>query len=251
MIVVLLSILFIFGVCVGSFLNVVIYRLNNGFSPLKGRSFCPKCKHQLAWFDNIPLLSFVVLRGKCRYCQSPISRQYPLVELATGIITLLIFNLQFTIYNQFSIFNLLIAYCFLVIFVSDLRYGIIPDEVVVFGVVVALVKLLFERQALLPFILAGLGGLGFFGLLVWITKGKGMGWGDVKLAFLIGLLLGWQKGIAALYLSFLTGAIVGVILILVGKKRFGQTVPFGPFLVICTYIAMYFGEKIIKIWPGL
>ena len=112
--------LFLLGICVGSFINCVVWRVNHNLSPLEGRSICPKCKHQLAWRDNIPLLSFLLLGGRCRYCSSPISWQYPIVELTAGALALLIFNFQFSIFNL--IFNLIITYSLLAIFVSDLVY---------------------------------------------------------------------------------------------------------------------------------
>ena len=226
---VIFKMLFLLGLCLGSFINCLVYRLNHGLSPLVGRSFCPQCKHQLAWRDNIPLISFILLRGKCRYCHSPISVQYPLVELATGILTVSIFNFQF------SIINLLIVYALIAIFVSDLRYGTIPDEIVLPAIGLSLFKANF---------LAGLGAAGFFLALVLITRGQGMGLGDVKLAALMGLFLGYPKIILALYLAFLTGAFFGVILILLKKKRFGEHIPFGPFLTTSTIIAIFWGEII-------
>jgi leader peptidase (prepilin peptidase)/N-methyltransferase len=232
--------LFLFGLGVGSFLNVVIWRLNYGYSPIKGRSFCPKCRHKLAWFDTIPLLSFVFLRGRCRYCQQKISWQYPLVELATALLTLQILNFEFLIFNQFLVLNLLITYALIIIFVSDLRYYIIPDEVMYPMLVIS--PFFFPKN-----ISIGLAAAGLFLFLVLITRQKGMGWGDVKLAGLMGLVLGWPNTLIALYLAFLTGALIGGILILLGQKRFGQIIPFGPFLAGATYLTLLYGEQ-IKTW---
>lgn len=235
-----LPLLFLIGLAVGSFLNCLIYRLNKGFSPIGGRSFCPKCNHTLSWRDNIPLLSFILLSGRCRHCHSPISWQYPLVELGTGILTISIFNFQF------SIFNLLITYALIVIFVSDLRYGTIPDKIVYPTIALAILySLFFIQYSIFNYFLSGLGAAGFFLALVAITRGKGMGIGDVKLAALMGLVLGWPKILVALYLAFLTGAIVGVILILLGKKRFGEHIPFGPFLTAATWIGLLWGSQIL------
>ena len=231
--------LFLFGLGVGSFLNVVIWRLNYGYSPIKGRSFCPKCRHKLAWFDTIPLLSFVFLRGRCRYCQQKISWQYPLVELATAFLTVVTFfrffpDLRVTCYVS------LVAFSLIVIFVSDLHYYIIPDEVVYPLLVISL--LFFPKNVLI-----GLAAAGLFLLLVLLTRQKGMGQGDVKLAGLMGLILGWPKIMIALYLAFLTGAFIGVILIVLGKKRFGQIIPFGPFLTGAAYLTLLYGDQ-IKTW---
>ncbi|MFH1840961.1 MAG: prepilin peptidase [Candidatus Shapirobacteria bacterium] len=226
--------LFLFGLGVGSFLNVVIWRLNHHLSPVAGRSFCPKCRHKLSWYDNIPLLSFVLLRGRCRCCRKKISLQYPIVELATAILTLQIF------FNYYNFYNLLLTYALIIIFVSDLRYYIIPDEVIYPLLVISLI--FFPQNFLI-----GLASAGLFLFLVVITRQKGMGWGDVKLAGLMGLVLGWPNILTALYLAFLTGALAGVILILIKRKRFGQIIPFGPFLAGATYLALLYGEE-IKNW---
>ena len=231
--------LFLFGLGVGSFLNVVIWRLNYGYSPIKGRSFCPKCRHKLAWFDTIPLLSFVFLRGRCRYCQQKISWQYPLVELATAFLTVVTFS-RFFSDLRVTCYVLLVTFSLIVIFVSDLRYYIIPDEVVY--PLLAISLLFFPKN-----ILIGLAAAGLFLLLVLLTRQKGMGQGDVKLAGLMGLILGWPKIMIALYLAFLTGAFIGVILIVLGKKRFGQIIPFGPFLTGAAYLTLLYGDQ-IKTW---
>jgi len=239
--------LFVFGICIGSFLNCVVWRLNHDCSPLRGRSFCPKCKHKLGWKDNIPLLSFVLLRGKCRYCRSPISWQYPIVELATGILTVVSFQLS-VVRGEDSlstVYWLLITYALITLFVSDLRYQTIPDEIVFPAIILAILySILYSPFSILNSLLAGAGAAGFFLFLVMVTRGRGMGMGDVKLVALMGLVLGWPKIIVALFLAFLTGAFIGVILILLGKKRFGQHIPFGPFLTSATLISLFWGGLI-------
>ena len=254
-------VVFLFGLCVGSFLNVVVYRLNHNLSPLKGRSFCPKCKKKIPWRDNIPLLSFALLRGKCRFCHSPISWQYPLVELSTGILTVLVvFHLTgvgvaaspllrwLDGLLEGIIFHLLITYTLIVLFVSDLRYQTIPDEAVYPAM--ALVFAFHLRGGLTQWfrlgsvLMTAFGASLFFLVLVLATRGKGMGMGDVKLAGLMGLVLGYPKIIIALILAFLTGALVGVILVLVGKKRFEGQIPFGPFLTSATWLSLFWGQTI-------
>ena len=224
--------LFALGLAIGSFLNVVVYRLNHNLSPFQGRSFCPKCRKKILWQDNIPLLSFILLKGKCRFCHSPISWQYPLVELATAFLTVFVAN------YYFSVFNLFFTYVLIALFTSDLNYYTLPDKIIYPTIILTLI---FKGVSGL---LAGLTGAGFFLFLVWLTRGKGMGLGDVKMACLMGLILGWRQLLVALYLAFLTGALAGVILILLGKKRFGEHVPFGPFLAGATWISLFFGEKI-------
>ena len=256
---------FIFGLCIGSFLNVLIYRLPRSISAIKGRSFCPKCKKKILWHDNIPVLSFVLLRGKCRFCHSPISWQYPIVEVLTGVLFLLavifiskqISNFQFPIAQQqaplISNYLLIVAYylflisSLIVIFFTDLRYKIIPDEVVYPAVVIAFLFQAYSLQSTVySFLFSAFGASLFFFILHLFTRGKGMGLGDVKLAFLMGLVLGFPKIIVAFYLAFLTGALIGVILILARKKKFGEQIPFGPFLSGATIIALFWGEGIMK-----
>jgi len=237
---------FLFGLAVGSFLNVVVYRLNHNRNPLKGRSFCPKCKHRLIWADNIPVLSFFLLSRKCRYCHSPISWQYPLVEVATAFLSVLVYCWSIANFQilPFTIYYLLITYCLIAIFTSDLLYQTIPDEISYPGIIISFFFLMFSHQY--QSILVGIFAAAFFLSLNLLTHGKGMAIGDVKLAFLLGLFLGWPKIIVCLYLAFLTGAFVGVILILTKRHQFGRPIAFGPFLVGSTLTAVFFGEKIIS-----
>ena len=257
--------IFILGLIVGSFLNVVICRLYTGEKILFGRSHCPYCKKDLKWFDLIPLVSFISTKGRCRYCGKPISWQYPLVEFATGIIFLLIFNFQFSIFNfqnLFTVFYLLIISCFLIIiFVFDLKHYIIPDKIIYPAIGVALFYNLFEIWDLgfgwslgfghWDFILAAFLASSFFLAIVLISRGRGMGMVDVKLAFLIGLILGWPNILVALFLAFLFGAIVGLLLIIISKKTLKSEIPFGPFLVTGTLIGLFFGDRIIDWYLSL
>ena len=225
--------IFILGLAVGSFLNCVIYRLETGGSFLRGRSFCPHCKHLLGWQDLIPVLSFLILKGCCRYCHKKISLRYPLVEIATGLLFLLIFNFQF------SIFNYLIAPFLVVIFVYDLKHFIIPDKIIYPAIAIAAIC----NFSAWP---SALGAAAFFGAIVLISRGKWMGVGDIKLGFLMGLILGFPNILVALFLAFLIGAIIGVGVIISGKKTLKSEVPFGPFLVTGTIISLFWGQKIIN-----
>ncbi len=262
--------LFILGLSIGSFLNVLIDRIPKDESPFKGRSYCDKCKKTLKWHDLIPLISHLYLKGKCRYCRAHISFYYPLVELVTGILFVIafvyVYGLQSTVYSlSFSIFNsqfsiflyyLFILSCFIVIFFTDIKYGIIPDKIVYPAIAIVTIYNLqffhirqgFGGQATNNYLLSAFGAFGFFLTLYLITRGKGMGFGDVKLSFLLGLVLGFPKVVVALYLAFLTGAIVGSILIIWRKKKLkGGTIPFGPFLIIGAVLSLFFGEKIIHL----
>jgi len=274
------ALLFLLGLCIGSFLNVVIDRLPKGGDVIRGRSRCPGCGHELAGRDLVPLLSFVLLKGRCRYCQQKISWQYPLVELATGF---LFVSSMFVETGHAPSLPVLISTVFLVpIFVIDLRRGIIPDKIVFPAIgLVAGSRLLVAGWRIFSLyrnLKGDIGGLGpyllqtdFFRQHVWLElrpllwtllgsvflffcffvlhhlfSGRALGGGDVKLALLVGLITGWPNMIVAVVSSFLTGALVSVILMSVGKKRFGETVPFGPFLVIGTYVALFWGDKILR-----
>ena len=252
----------LFGLAVGSFLNCVIYRLERGESFLEGRSYCPHCRHILNWPDLIPVFSFLILKGKCRYCSQKIFWQYPLVELATAIIFLTLYYNFFTMVNLLQFIFLLAISCFLIIiFVYDLKHYIIPDKVVYPAIGFAFLYQLFRSlefvnwnlfgiwnlefgilRPILPSILAS----AFFLAIVLISRGKWMGMGDVKLAFLMGLFLGWPNILVALFLAFLIGAIIGIGLIVAGKKTLKSEVPFGPFLVTGTFLALFWGEKLIN-----
>ena len=256
-------IIFIFGLIIGSFLNVVIFRLENGGKIVNDRSKCLRCEHTLEWYDLIPVLSFIFLKGKCRYCNSKISWQYPIVELATGILFLLIFNFQFSIFSEFSIFNFqflsllfwfYITSIFIVIFAYDLKHYIIPDKIIYPAIIIAtgfnlfnnIQHSIFNVQSIFNFLFPAFLASGFFYAIIIITKGKGMGGGDVKLAFLMGLLLGWPIILLSLFSSFILGSLVGIFLILIGKKKMGSMIPFGPFLIIGTFTGLFFGKEIIK-----
>lgn len=238
---------------------MVIFRTTHGMSPMKGRSVCPKCKKQISWKYNIPLLSFLVLGGKCHNCKKKISWQYPIVEFVTGIL----FVWWFIVGSEFfrlagqpwglvqPVFWLVVGMTLLTIFVADLLYGIIPDGVNLFLFSVVLIYRLslvmtgkmnsldFLRAVICGFVLTA-----FFWFLWWITKGRGFGFGDVKMAPAIGLLLGWPKTLVSVFLAFILGSLVGSVLLLMKRKRFGQTLPFGPFLVIGITIALIWGQKI-------
>lgn len=251
---VFLAFLFLLGLTVGSFLNVLIDRLPKEEKFFWGRSHCDSCRHKLSWYDLIPVVSWLFLNRRCRYCRHFISFQYPLVELTTGVFFVLI-PAWVTSWcrNVPNCYIDILLYCYIacsliVVFFTDLKYQIIPDKVVFPAILIALLYFLFSipHLAFVHF-LASFGAGGFFLILLILTKGKGMGLGDVKLAFLIGLFLGWPKIAVSLYLAFLTGAALGVILILRGKKKFGEPIPFGPFLIGGTWVALFWGEKIIEL----
>ena len=235
---------FLFGLAAGSFLNCLIYRLEKNESFLKGRSYCPHCHHTLTWKDLIPILSFLILRGKCRYCHQKISWQYPIVEIATGILFVSIFNFR----SLLTTIYLLLTTCFLiVIFVYDLRHYIIPDKVIYPAIGMVFLYRLFEIEnfLLLNVILSALLAFIFFLAIFLLSRGRWLGFGDVKLAAFMGLFLGFPNILVALFFAYLIGAIIGIGLVFARKKTLKSEVPFGPFLVIGTFIALFWGEKII------
>ncbi len=234
---------FIFGVCIGSFLNCFIYRLEEG-KTLKGRSFCPSCKHELSWLDLFPIFSFLFLRGKCRYCNKKISIQYPLVEIATGVLFVLVSSFFSPISTVFLFY---ITAVLVIIFVYDLKHFIIPDKVLLPAIIITFIyQLVFNFKLVPNLIIASLIASGFFLLIFLISRGKWMGFGDVKLAVIMGLVLGLPNVLTALFLAFFFGAIIGVILMVFERKSLKSEIPFGPFLIMGTFIAMLFGSQIIQ-----
>lgn len=243
----ILLLVFLIGISVGSFLNVVVDRLPRQESVLKGRSYCEGCRKVLKWYDLIPLLSFIQLKGKCRYCSVSLSLYYPLVELVTGIM----FIFVYWWFGQYQIFNLFIFSSFIVVFFTDLKYRIIPDKILYPAILISFFILITSNEpgVFINYLLSAIGAFIFFLLIFLITKGKGMGFGDVKLVFLMGLFLGFPKIIVALYLSFLIGAAVSMALVILKRKKFkGGTIPFGPFLVIGTFVSFFFSDFLIKIF---
>lgn len=241
----------LFGLCVGSFLNVVIYRTKIKKSLLHPPSFCPFCKHRLAWYDLIPVASFIILGGKCRYCRKKVSWQYPLVELACGILFAL-FYIKVGSINPLLFFNLFFVSIFVVIFVYDLKYYLILDKIILLGATLAILATIFLGKPSFPAALLGslLSG-GFFAIIVLVSKGKWMGGGDVKLGFLLGFILGWSQVLVALFIAFVLGSMVGLLLIALQKKTLKSAVPFGTFLTVAAIATMLEGERILKWYLNL
>lgn len=252
---------FLFGLAAGSFLNAFIYRTEKGGSVLRGRSCCLDCKHVLSWHDLIPVLSYVFLWGKCRYCNGSISLQYPFVELAGGL--LFVGTLWFALPNltaTFPVFILLgylwiIASLLVVVFVYDLKHFIIPDKVVYPAIAFAVAyQALSGPEAFWNAAAAGVGAAVFFLAIYLLSKGRAMGFGDVKLALFMGLFLGFPVILVALALAFGAGALVGLIFIAAGKKTMRSQVPFGPFLVLGTFVALFWGNALVDFylsWLGV
>jgi leader peptidase (prepilin peptidase) / N-methyltransferase len=239
---------FIFGAVVGSFLNVCIYRLPKEESVVFPPSHCPQCDYRIRWYDNIPLLSYIALRGKCRSCKTRISSQYPAVELINGLLTLFLF----TKFGPSVSFLVLFLFCSALVVITfiDLEHQIIPDVISLPGIVVG-----FASSFILPWlswqssligILAGGGSL----LLVaygyhFLTKKEGMGGGDIKLLAMMGAFLGWRAVPFIIFSASLVGSVIGISLMLVQKRDAKLAIPFGPFLAFGAILYIFFGREII------
>lgn len=232
-------IIFITGLCIGSFINVLGDRLPKGKNVLNDRSVCDHCHSKLLAIDLIPVLSYFMLGGKCRFCHRKISIQYPIVELVTAFAFLGIYTAGF----PHTVFLMTVFSLFLAIVIADWKYLIIPNSLVFILISISLLfNIIYSPQLLLNKLLTSLGAFVFLWIIYTLTRGKGMGFGDVKFSLVMGLFLGYPQIVIAFYIAFLTGAGVGIILLLLHKAKFGQYIPFGPFLVLAT-IATFIWEK--------
>ncbi|EKD56042.1 MAG: hypothetical protein ACD_58C00312G0003 [uncultured bacterium] len=266
----LITFLFVLGAVWGSFLTVVIVRSAKGKSFVKGRSQCDKCKHQLAWSDNIPLLSFLFLKGRCYYCHQKISIINPIMEFLTGVFFVWWFFVGFGFFRLVGspwfviqpLFWLIVGLVFMVIFVIDLLYMIIPFGLNLFLFSLSLVYRIWlvssGNMQSGDFLLALLSGFLFALFLIVLNKITkmikgidGFGLGDIYLAPSLGLLLGWPKIIPGIFGSFVIGSLVGITLMVFGKKKLGDYLPFGPFLLAGTALSLLYGEMIWKAYFGL
>ena len=248
----------ILGSCIGSFLNVVLYRFPFNKSIVIPRSYCPNCKTNISWFDNIPILSWVFLKAKCRNCKKKISIQYPLVELLTGILFLIPLYFNSSIYsnlnhltNIFSSWVIISLFILLTIF--DLKYYWLPNSLNILGIIfsiflasyysilnnnlVIFFNLLSGLIAFLLFFIISLLGKNFF-------KKEVLGVGDIKLISFIGFLLGIKGSLVAIYLSFVSSGIFSLIIIFLKGYKKNQYFPFGPFIVCSSLIVWFAGPDI-------
>jgi leader peptidase (prepilin peptidase)/N-methyltransferase len=235
--------IFLFGATIGSFLNVVILR-SIADKSLRGRSACPHCQKTLRWWELVPLFSFTLLAGRCARCRAEISVQYPLVELATGIFALVFFLPLPTSVAAVSAGGLfIIAALLLVLFVVDLKTMLLPDLFVVLLGVVIIGMLILERGDWLEAAHGALIGSGFLLFLWLITRGRGIGLGDVKLMLPLGLLFGIVGTTALLFIAFLAGGLWGSVLLLRRQASLKTAIPFGPFLCGAALLLL--------LWPDL
>lgn len=240
---------FLFGSAAGSFFRVLVDRLPKNENIFLDRSQCASCKKKLTPIELIPVISFLLQGGKCRKCKAKIPFRIFFVEAFTGIVFLTLF-VYFTAFNLSipqSVYTLVVSSIFIAIFFIDLESGIIPDQLTLVLLAVVLVySLIFMPYSIVNHFITGILFSAFFFVLHVTTRGRGMGFGDVKLAFPLGLFLGYPLIIPAFYISFLTGAVISIILVLWGKKNFKKsTIPFGPFLIFAASVSYFFGKTII------
>ena len=249
----MIAAIFVFGALIGSFLNVCIVRLPEERSIVRPRSHCPSCGHQIAWYDNLPVLSFVLLRGRCRACGVRISPLYPTVELLTGALAVALWmrlgtTLAFAGYFLFAAALVTITFI-------DLDHRIIPDVISLPGIAVGL-AVSFVSPLVTP-LGAVLGVLAGGGVLLAIASGyemfrgrEGMGGGDVKLLAMIGAFLGWQSVFVTLMVASLIGSIIGIGLMIYQRADTKLAIPFGPFLAGGALVSLFFGDRIIAFYFG-
>lgn len=241
----------VLGAVVGSFLNVVILRLPNDESISFPGSHCPKCKQPLHWYENIPIISYVVLRGKCRTCKASISWQYPLVELSMAVLATLLYQ-RFAFSFEFVFYFVFFAALLVIIFI-DIQHQIIPDRISLPGILIGFAgsfgnELVTWQQSALGLFLGG--GVLYavaYGYHV-ITHREGMGGGDIKLLAMIGAFLGWQSLLYVIFSSSLVGSVVGIAA-MIKQRKGGQTrIPYGPFLALGAISYLLLSNQIMHMW---
>lgn len=249
-------IVFVFGSLIGSFLNVCIYRLPRSLSVISPSSRCPSCNIPIKAYDNIPLLSFLLLRGKCRYCKARISLRYPLVEALNALLYVMVvwhFGLGWHTPVLFAFCSAMIVITFI-----DLDFQIIPDIITIPGTPIGLItaSLLlpdpFDRSSILGFqgAITGLftGGVLFYAIAVF-SRG-GMGGGDIKMMAMVGSFMGWKSVLLTTFAGSLLGSFVGIFLMVVKGKGRKTKVPFGPFLAAGALISLFYGQEIFSLYLG-
>jgi leader peptidase (prepilin peptidase)/N-methyltransferase len=248
------TVIFIFGAVIGSFLNVCICRIPAGVSIVKPASRCPRCQASIRWYQNIPVISYLVLRGRCASCHQVISLRYPLVEALTGILFVLVFR-QFGFLWATPVYWLLAAALVVITFI-DLDHQIIPDVISLPGIPMGfalsfLVPWISWSDSLLGILLGG-GSLYLVGQIYYlVTRVEGMGGGDVKLLAMLGAFLGWKAVLPTIFLGSLVGSIIGVSVMLYRRAGGKLAIPFGPFLALGAVIYLLYGQDLLRWYLSL
>ena len=238
----------VLGMCVGSFLNVCIYRLPVSKSIVHPGSECPECGNPIRFYDNIPVISYLILRGRCRHCRTRISIRYALVEIITGFFAFCVL-IEFGTSAQALIYFVFIAALMVVVFI-DIDHKIIPNRITLPGIPICFAaSFALPGMTIQDSLLGILTGGGSLFIIAWgdkkITRNEGMGGGDIKLLAMIGALIGWKGVLFTIYFASILGTCVGLVLILQRKKNLKFAIPFGPFLSIGAIIYVFFGDEIV------
>ena len=245
------------GLAIGSFLNCLIWRLYRE-EGVGGRSYCPICRTTLAWHDNIPLLSFIRLKGRCRSCREKISWQYPLVELVTAVLVWLVWSRHQELAKQFDfvlavslIRELLLVIFAVVIFVYDLRWQLVPVTfILVMGILLFLTGLLAGASLLVMLFYGCIGGV-FFLMQYWLTNKRGIGEGDIWLGVFLGLAFpSWEQLLVLMVVSYGLGSVISIPMLVANKKGWKSAVPLGPFLMAGAVTVLFFGYHLAQIFFG-
>ncbi|MEK7076072.1 MAG: prepilin peptidase [Patescibacteria group bacterium] len=242
-----MAVLFIFliGLSIGSFLSVAIFRLDKKAGLLTGRSECPKCLEQLKWYDLFPVLSYIFLRGKCRNCKSKISPAYPLIELATAFCLSLFYVVHKPVFGIVDSYYLLIIISFVALIFFDYLFFLIPEKIILpLTIIAVLFNYFFRRSEFITLLLSALIMGGIFAIIYIVSNGKWVGFGDAKLLFLIGLVLGYPLGFLSMIISVWIAALVGIVLMLSGKANRKTALPFGSFLAGVSILIIVFQNEI-------
>ena len=246
----------IFGLCVGSFLNVVIYRVPNGMSVAFPPSHCPNCDYQLKWYDNVPVLSYLFLGAKCRNCKQPISFRYTAVELLNAVLWLgavWLFWAQSIVYAVLVAFASSVLVCIAFI---DIEHKLIFDRFNIALLALAVVAMFFDKNVIWWEKLIGFGAgivffVGVFYVAQAIYKKEALGGGDVKLGAVMGLLLGWKSFLLAMLVATVSASIILIILQKVTHEEKSKEYPFAPFLVLGCFVGLFFGDVIVSAYLSL
>lgn len=240
-------IVFLYGIVIGSFLNVCIYRIPKKENIATERSHCMECGTQLKWYDLVPLFSWLFLKGKCRYCGTRISIQYPLIEFINGVGYVWIF-----VVNGFNFVSILYCLCMsalLALSVIDWRTFEIPLAFNIFIFALGIVRVIYDFEHIVTYLI-GMVAISLFLFIVFlVTGGRGIGGGDIKLMAATGLLLGWKGIVAAFFLGCILGSVIHIILMIFFKKD--RTLAFGPYLSLGIFFAMFYGEQLVDWYIGL
>ncbi len=247
------------GLFIGSFLNVVVLRTHSGKSFVTGRSECSRCHKQLVWYELIPVLSYALQRGKCRHCGKHISAQYPLVELATGALFAGLFAL-IGVGNSLAVFTLavwlVVGSLLIASLVYDWRWMLLPDAFMLPAIAVAvsyvvMLSTYFGHNVLLARGLAAVVFAGFFAALWAVSRGTWLGDGDIRLAIVMGLMLSWAQLLVALFFSFNIAAVVSLWLLGTHRRSRKDAIPLGPFLIAGTFIGLFVGNWLVRMYLAL